>query len=173
MTNLKLKIYKEYVIHKYINMNRFMYLSRRKFSNDIKSLYPKCVNCFNFNDSNKTCEKFVINQNYVDNKSEYELALDVRNDNTKCGEEGKLFNIGKEELEKTNLQLFGITCTMGLSTGIISSLTTEKLLVVPMSIISFIYLISFANHSRICEIIINNEKKRIEDYNKFLSKSKE
>ena len=153
-------------------MNRFMYLSKRKFSNDIKSLYPKCINCINFNKENKTCKKFIINQNYVDNNTEYELALDVRNNNTKCGEEGKLFNIGKEELEKTNFELFGITCTMGLSTGFIS-LVSDSLLIIPMSIMSFVYLISFVNHSRICDKIIKNEKKRIEDYSNFLNNSKE
>jgi len=153
-------------------MNRFMYLSRRKFSNDIKSLYPKCINCINFNKENKTCKKFVIKQNYVDNNSEHELALNVRNDNTKCGEEGKLFNIGKEELEKSNFELFNITCAFGLSTGFIS-FVSESLLVIPMSIMSLAYLISFVNHSIISEKIIKNEKKRIEDYSKFLSKSKE
>lgn len=158
-------------------MDRFMYLSKRTFSNDIKSLYPKCINCINFNKENKTCKKFIIKQNYVDNNSEYESVLDVRNNNTKCGEEGKLFDIGKEEFGKANLQLFGITCTLGLSTGIVSSVTNESLLIIPMSIMSFIYLIAFVSHSTICDKIIKNEKKRIEDYNKykffFLNKSKE
>lgn len=153
-------------------MNRFMYLSKRKFSNDIKSFYPKCVNCINFNYENKTCKKFIIKQNYVDNNSEHELALIVRNDNTKCGEEGKLFNIGKEELEKSNFELFNITCAFGLSTGFIS-VVSESFLVIPMSIMSFVYLISFVHHTRISEKKIENEKKRIEDYNNFLNKSKE
>ena len=153
-------------------MNRFMYLSKRKFSNDIKSFYPKCVNCINFNNENKTCKKFIIKQNYVDNNSEHELALIVRNDNTKCGEEGKLFNIGKEELEKSNFELFNITCAFGLSTGFIS-FVSESFLVIPMSIMSFVYLISFVHHTMISEKKIENEKKRIEDYNKILNKSKE
>ncbi len=153
-------------------MNKFIYLSKRKFSNDIKSLYPKCINCINFNKENKTCKKFIIKQNYIDNNSEHELALNVRNDNTKCGEEGKLFNIGKEELEKSNFELFNITCAFGLSTGFIS-FVSESLLIIPMSIMSFAYLISFVHHTRISEKKIKNEKKRIEDYNNFLNKSKE
>lgn len=154
-------------------MNRFMYLSKRKFSNDIKSFYPKCVNCINFNDENKTCKKFIIKQNYVDANSEHELAVIVRNDNTKCGEEGKLFDIGKEELEKYNHLLFKGTCSWTLATGVLSVVTNESILILPTTLISLLSLTAFIYQSRIYDERVKNEKKRIEDYNNFLNKSKQ
>ena len=156
------------MIHKYNHMNRFMYLSKRTISNDIKSLYPKCINCINFKIEERSCKKFVTSQNYIDNDGpNYELALHVRNDNTKCGEEGKLFDIGKEELEKDNKFLFNASRLFILSTGILSFLTNEAIIIVPFATIGVMSSISFIYHSSIYKERIENEKKRIEDYAKF------
>lgn len=153
-------------------MNRFMYLSKRKFSNDIKLLYPKCVNCINFKSENQTCKQFLIPGNYIDNESKNELAITARFDNTKCGEEGKLFDIGKEELKKDNHILFSSLCIWSLSTGFLSLVTNEFILILPTTLMTLLSLVSFIYHSKIYDERVKNEKKRIEDYN-FLNKSKE
>ena len=67
-------------------MNRFMYLSKRNFSmQGIKSVYPKCINCINFKREERSCKKFVTLISYIDYNSNNELADNVRNDDTKCG----------------------------------------------------------------------------------------
>jgi hypothetical protein len=87
-------------------MYRFIYLNKRPFSTNIniKTLFPKCDNCLNFNSKNKTCKKFIYksnnntNYNYILN----EYAKNIRNDDTKCGETGKLFEHNYLELVKQN-----------------------------------------------------------------------
>lgn len=103
-----------------------MYYSKRHISNDIKALYPKCINCVNFKNDKKTCVKFVIPTitNYVDNTIHYEYAGNVRNDNIKCGESGKLFEPNYLDLIKQNdknLTIFIFTSYLSVITNIISN----------------------------------------------------
>lgn len=155
-------------------MNRFMFLNKRKFSaQDIKSLYPKCINCINFKKENLTCKKFIIHQNYIDNDSPNDFALNVRNDNTRCGESGKLFDIGKEKLEKDNAQILNTLFGWTLATSVLTFVTQEFVIVFIPATISFctylIYFFDYYDYNK----KIDNEKKRIEDYNNFLNKIKE
>jgi hypothetical protein len=150
-------------------MNRFMYLSKRNFSmQGIKSLYPKCINCINFKREERSCKKFVTFENYIDYNSNYELADNVRNDNTKCGESGKLFDIGKEKLEKDNTHALNAFCSFTLITGIFAFVTHCEFIAIfiPATISFFTGVIYFVD-SYDCNKKINAEKKRIEDYEKF------
>ena len=149
-------------------MNRFMYLSKRNFSsNDIKSLYPKCINCINFKREERSCKKFVKLISYIDHNSINELADNVRNDNTKCGEYGKLFDIGKEKLEKDNTHVLNIFCGWSLATGI-SAFVTQNFAVIfiPATISFFTGVIFFVDYYDYHKKM-NAEKKRIEDLNKY------
>jgi len=153
-------------------MNRFMYLSKRNFSSDIKSLYPKCINCINFKKEERACKKFVKLISYIDNNSINELADNVRADNTKCGESGKLFDIGKEKLEEDNLKVLNGFFGWTLATGILTFATRELIVIFIPATISFItgsiYFVDcyeFKNK-------INAEKKRIENLNKYTSEIK-
>ena len=155
-------------------MNRFMYLSKRNFSmQGIKSLYPKCINCINFKREERSCKMFVTSGNYINYNLINELADNVRNDNTKCGESGKLFDIGKEKLEKENLHVLNLFIRWSLATGILTFVTQEFILIfIPGSISFFtgvIYFVDYYEYNK----KMNVEKKRIEDYNNFSNKSKE
>ena len=102
-------------------MNRFIYLSKRNFSmQGIKLLYPKCINCINFKREERSCKMFVTSENYINYNLINELADNVRNDNTKCGESGKLFDIGKEKLEKDNTHVLNVFCSWTLATGVLT-----------------------------------------------------
>ena len=155
-------------------MNRFMYLSKRNFSsNDIKSLYPKCINCINFKREERSCKKFVTLISYINYNSNNELADNVRNDNTKCGESGKLFDIGKEKLEEDNTHVLNVFCGWSLATGILVFVTQSfTIIFIPATISFFTGVIFFVDYYE-SNKKINAEKKRIEDYNNFLNKSKE
>ena len=149
-------------------MNRFMYLSKRNFSMiGIKSLYPKCINCINFKKEDRSCKKFVTSGNYIDYNSINELADNVRNDNTKCGESGNLFDIGKEKLEKDNMQVLNIFCVWTLATGILAFVTHKFIVIFIPASISFITGVIYFVDSYDCNKKINTEKKRIESINKF------
>jgi len=144
-------------------MNRFMYLSKRKFSTQgIKLLYPKCVDCINFKKENQTCKKFISTVNYVDYNSINEPAVNVRNDDTKCGESGKLFDIGKENLEKDNLKILNTFCGWTLATGFLTFISEEPIVIFIPATISFftgvIYFVDYYDYNK----KMNNEKKRIE-----------
>lgn len=153
-------------------MNRFMYLSKRNFSmQGIKSLYPKCINCVNFKREDRSCKKFVASGNYIDYNSIYELADNARNDSTKCGEEGKLFDIGKEKLEKDNAKVLNVFIRWTLATGVLSFVTQEFILIfIPASISFFTGVIYFVDYYEY-DKKMNVEKKRIEDYNQFCRKN--
>ena len=148
-------------------MNRFMYLSKRHLSNDIKSFYPKCINCINFKREDRSCKKFVTSGNYIDYNSINELADNARNDSTKCGESGILFDIGKEKLEKDNTKVLNTFFSWSLATGILSVVTDEFLLIFfPATITLFtgiIYSIDYYD----CNKKINDEKKRIKAYDQY------
>lgn len=155
-------------------MNRFMYLSKRNFSaQGIKSFYPKCINCINFKREERSCKMFVTSENYINYNLINELADNVRNDNTKCGESGKLFDIGKEKLEKDNTHVLNVFFGWTLATGVLAFATQEFVVVfIPASISFFtgvIYFVDYHDSNK----KINAEKKRIEDYNKILNKFKE
>ena len=120
-------------------MNTFMYLSKRKITTqNIKSLYPKCINCINFIEKTQTCKKFVTLENYIHYDSHNELADNARNDSTKCGEEGKLFDIGKEKLEEDNTKILNIFIRWTLATGVLSFVTQEFILIFIPATISFL-----------------------------------
>ena len=85
-------------------MNRFMYLSKRHLSNDIKSFYPKCINCINFIEHNPIYpyESFQDNKkkgrcklfgtkDMVTGEIDYDYARYCRNNATRCGTWGHLF----------------------------------------------------------------------------------
>ena len=149
-------------------MNKFMYLSKRNFSmQGIKSLYPKCINCVNFKREDRSCKKFVTSGNYIDYNSFNELADNARNDSTKCGESGNLFDIGKEKLEKDNMRVLNVFCSWTLATGGLTFVTQELLVIFIPATISFftgvIYFFDYYDYEK----KMNTEKKRIEDYEQF------
>ena len=152
-------------------MNRFMYLSKRKFSTQgIKLLYPKCVDCINFKNENQTCKKFISTVNYVDYNSINEHAVNVRNDNTKCGESGKLFDVGKEKLEEDNLKVLNTFLGWTLATGFLTFVSEELIVIFIPATISFftgvIYFVDYYDYNK----KVNNEKKRIENLKQFHNK---
>ena len=153
-------------------MNRFMYLSKRRISNDIKAFYPKCINCIHFKREERSCKKFVPSINYINYDLINELADNVRNDNTKCGESGKLFDIGKEKLEEDNTKVLNVFCGWTLATGILTFATHELIVIFIPATISFITgSIYFVDYYE-CNKKINAEKKRIEaidNYKKLYS----
>jgi hypothetical protein len=143
-------------------MNKFMYINKRNFSNDIKSLYPKCINCINFKREERSCKKFTTTENYINYNLINELADNVRNNNTKCGESGKLFDIGKEKLEKENLVCLNTFCGFTLATGVLAFATHEfTVIFIPATISFFTGIIFFVDYYE-CNKKINAEKKRIE-----------
>ena len=149
-------------------MNRFMYLSKRNFSTQgIKLLYPKCVDCINFKNQNQTCKRFVLTENYINYDSNNEPAVNVRNDSTKCGESGKLFDIGKEKLEKDNMKVLNVFFSWTLATGFLTFISQEFILIfIPASISFFtgiIYFVDYYDYNK----KINNEKKRIKAYDEY------
>jgi hypothetical protein len=147
-----------------------MYLSKRRISNDIKSLYPKCINCINFKKEERSCKKFITSGNYIDYNSTNELADNARNDITKCGEIGNLFDIGKEKLEEDNLKVLNVFCGWGLATGILAFTTQEFIVVFIPATISFftgvIYFVDYHDYNK----KMNNEKTRIESLKQFHNK---
>jgi hypothetical protein len=147
-----------------------MYLSKRRISNDIKSLYPKCINCINFKKEERSCKKFITSGNYIDYNSTNELADNVRADNTKCGESGKLFDIGKEKLEEDNLKVLNVFCGWGLATCILAFTTQEFIVVFIPATISFftgvIYFVDYHDYNK----KMNAEKKRLENLKQFQNK---
>jgi hypothetical protein len=149
-----------------------MYLNKRNFSNDIKSLYPKCINCINFKREERSCKKFTTTENYINYDLINELADNVRADNTKCGESGKLFDIGKEKLEKDNSQCLNTFCGFALTTGILTFTTQSfPIIFIPATISFFTGVIFFTDYYE-CNKRINAEKKRIEaidNYKKLYS----
>ena len=149
-------------------MNRFMYLSKRNFSmQGIKLLYPKCINCINFKREERSCKKFVTTENYINYNLINELADNVRNDNTKCGESGKLFDIGKEKLEKENTHVLNTFCGLTLTTGVLALGTHEFIVIfIPATISFFTGMIFFVDYYEYNKKI-NAEKKRIESINQY------
>ena len=150
-----------------------MYLSKRNFSTQcIKLLYPKCINCINYKKEERSCKKFVTSENYIDYNSINEVADNVRNDSTKCGESGKLFDIGKEQLEKENSRCLNTFCGFTLTTGFLAFATHEFIVIfIPATISFFTGVIYFVDYYE-CNKKINAEKKRIEDLNKYTSEIK-
>ena len=152
-------------------MNRFMYLSKRNFSmQGIKSLYPKCVDCINFTERTQTCNKFVTTENYIHHDSRNEFALNVRNDNSKCGETGKLFDIGKEKLEEDNIHVLNVFCGWTLATSVLAFVTQSFTIIFISATISFftgvIYFVDYHDYNK----KMNTEKKRLENLKQFQNK---
>lgn len=151
-------------------MNRFMYLTRRHLSNDIKSFYPKCINCINYKKDNQSCKKFVIQTNYIDYNLNNELAVNVRNDNTKCGESGNLFDIGEKKLIRDNkilLNSFYFTSILSSVTCYVTEASIVTLLPITINFLSiFLFLIDSYNSEK----TIDSEKKRIENLKQFHNK---
>jgi hypothetical protein len=152
-------------------MNRFMYLNKRNFSTQgIKLLYPKCINCINFKREERSCKKFVTLISYIDNNSINELADNVRADNTKCGESGKLFDIGKEKLEKDNLKVLNVFCGWTLATGILTFVSQSfPIIFIPATISFFTGVIYFVDYYEFNKKI-NAEKIRLENLKQFQNK---
>lgn len=150
-------------------MNRFMYLYKRNFSMQcIKSLYPKCINCINFEKDPQTCKKIVLTENYINYDSHNELAVNVRSDNKKCGEAGNLFQVGEEELKKENkqiLNIFYITSMLTSLTCFITEASTVTLL--PLSL-NFFSLFIFLEHSQTSQKKIDDEKKELNITTSFI-----
>lgn len=152
-------------------MNRFMYLSKRNFSTQgIKLLYPKCINCINFKREERSCKKFVTSISYIDYNSTNELADNVRNDSTKCGEAGNLFDIGKEKLEKENSQCLNTFCGFTLATGILAFVSQSfTIIFIPATISFFTGVVFFVDYYE-CNKKINAEKIRLENLKQFQNK---
>lgn len=152
-------------------MNRFMYLSKRNFSTQgIKLLYPKCINCINFKREERSCKKFVTSISYIDYNSTNELADNVRNDSTKCGEAGNLFDIGKEKLEKENSQCLNTFCGFTLITGVLAFVSQSfTIIFIPATISFFTGVIFFVDYYE-CNKKINAEKIRLENLKQFQNK---
>ena len=152
-------------------MNRFMYLSKRNFSSQgIKLLYPKCINCINFKREERSCKKFVTSISYIDYNSTNELADNVRNDSTKCGEAGNLFDIGKEKLEKENSQCLNTFCSFTLITGVLAIVSQSfTIIFIPATISFFTGVIFFVDYYE-CNKKINAEKIRLENLKQFQNK---
>ena len=143
-------------------MNKFMYLNKRNLSTQgIKLLYPKCINCINFKREERSCKKFTTTENYINYNLINELADNVRADNTKCGEPGKLFDIGKEKLEKENSQCLNTFCGFTLITGVLAFVSQSfTIIFIPATISFFTGVIYFVDYYE-CNKKINVEKKRI------------
>ena len=152
-------------------MNKFMYLSKRNFSSQgIKLLYPKCINCINFKREERSCKKFVTSISYIDYNSTNELADNVRNDSTKCGEAGNLFDIGKEKLEKENSQCLNTFCGFTLITGVLAFVSQSfTIIFIPATISFFTGVIFFVDYYE-CNKKINAEKIRLENLKQFQNK---
>jgi len=148
-----------------------MYLNKRNFSTQgIKLLYPKCINCINFKREERSCKKFVTLISYIDNNSINELADNVRADNTKCGESGKLFDIGKEKLEEDNLKVLNVFCGWTLATGILTFVSQSfPIIFIPATISFFTGVIYFVDYYE-CNKKINAEKIRLENLKQFQNK---
>jgi hypothetical protein len=147
-----------------------MYLSKRTISNDIKSLYPKCINCINFKREERSCKKFTATENFINYNLINELADNVRNDNTKCGESGKLFDIGKEKLEKENSQCLNTFCGFTLITGVLAFVSQSfTIIFIPATISFFTGVIFFVDYYE-CNKKINAEKIRLENLKQFQNK---
>jgi hypothetical protein len=148
-----------------------MYLNKRNFSTQgIKLLYPKCINCINFKREERSCKKFVTLISYIDNNSINELADNVRADNTKCGESGKLFDIGKEKLEKDNLKVLNVFCGWTLATGILTFVSQSfPIIFIPATISFFTGVIYFVDYYEFNKKI-NAEKIRLENLKQFQNK---
>jgi hypothetical protein len=148
-----------------------MYLNKRNFSTQgIKLLYPKCINCINFKREERSCKKFVTLISYIDNNSINELADNVRADNTKCGESGKLFDIGKEKLEKDNIEILKVFCCFSLSTGFLSFVSQSfPIIFIPATISFFSGVLYFVDYYE-CNKKINAEKTRLENLKQFQNK---
>ena len=152
-------------------MNRFMYLNKRNLSTQgIKSLYPKCINCINFKREERSCKKFVTSISYIDYNSTNELADNVRNDSTKCGEAGNLFDIGKEKLEKENSQCLNTFCGFTLTTGILAFVSQSfTIIFIPATISFFTGVVFFVDYYE-CNKKMNAEKMRLENLKQFQNK---
>ena len=147
-------------------MNRFMYSITRKISNErnIKSLYPKCINCINFRNDKQICVKFVNPNmtNYVDDKINYEYAANARNDNTNCGESGKFFEHNYLDLAKKNDTNFSVFFFSGCLSGLTSMLTNDiSIFLVPFSVCFMHGLIFCLTYNEI-ENKIKHDNERIQ-----------
>lgn len=146
-------------------MNRF--IPRRSMS--IKSFYPKCINCINFNIENRTCKKFLLSKNnYIDyDSSGHEFAVDVRRDGTRCGEAGKLFDIGEENMNNESRKILdNFFFTSFLTGGTCFLADAGAITLLPLSLNIF-FLGLFFGHTKLCQGRINDDKKRIEELNRF------
>jgi hypothetical protein len=148
-----------------------MYLSKRNFSTQgIKSLYPKCIDCINFTEKTQTCKKFVTTENYIHHDSSNEFALNVRNDDSKCGKAGNLFDIGKEKLEEDNIHVLNVFCGWTLATSVLAFVTQSfEVIFIPATISFFTGIIYFVDYHDYHKKM-NNEKKRLENIKQFHNK---
>lgn len=148
-------------------MNKFMYLSKRQISNDIKSLYPKCINCINFTEKTQTCKKFILSENYINYGSQNDLAVNIRSDNKKCGEAGNLFQLGEAELKKENKELLHTFYFSSMLLGVTYFITESFIVTLFPLAINLFSLCVFVDDYKSYQKKIDNEKKRIDNYNQF------
>jgi hypothetical protein len=152
-------------------MNRFIY--KRRISDNvksIKSLYPKCVNCINFKEDNQTCKKSVITENYINYDTQNEFSLNVRNDETKCGENGNWFQLGEIQLKEESKGLLTSFYVLSALSGITCFLTdASTITLVPLALNVF-SLFTYLDHVVGSQDKIDNEKRRIHHYNQFNNK---
>jgi hypothetical protein len=152
-------------------MNRFIY--RRGISDTIrsmKSLYPKCINCINFKKDKQTCKKSIITENYINYDSQNELALHVRNDNKKCGESGNWFQLGENQLKEVGKGLFSTFCVLSAVSGVTCFATdASRITLLPLALNVF-SLFVYLDHIVGSQDKIDNEKRRIQQYNHLYNK---
>ena len=161
-------------MNRFTQMNKFTNLSKRYTSNDIRSFYPKCVDCIHFEKNSRSCKKFekpLIN-NYVDyNLKKYELSEDVRNDNAKCGESGNLFECNYQELQNNEKFCFNVFIFSSMMAGVTNIVSDEsRIFFIPFTISILSYFTLYSSHIDLKDKM-NDEKKRIENLNNHLSKN--
>jgi hypothetical protein len=166
-------------------MNRFinssLKINKRFFNSNtseiIKSLYPKCINCVNFEKTNNICKKFKIDseQNYVNYNIKYQQASIVRNDDDDedtCGETGKFFEHNYEKLSKKNEINLSICIFFGGLSGITNILITEPIICFMPIFITLLHGYIFCSTYYEIEKSITYDDERLKKLNKLLENNK-
>jgi hypothetical protein len=149
-------------------MNRFLIRRISSITNtNIKSIYPKCVDCINFEGRTQTCKKRIIAENLINYDIKNELALNVRNDEKQCGEAGNWFQIGELQLQEESKGLQTTFLTLSAITGVTCFFTdASRLTLFPLAM-NIYCLYCYLDHTVVSQDKIDNEKRRIERYKQF------
>jgi hypothetical protein len=115
-------------------MNKFIIL--RKISTNKKiSIYPKCINCINFQENSHTCKKSIITENFINYDVKNEFAINVRNNEKQCGESGNWFQIGEMQLQEHSRLLLTTFFSLSALSAVTCIVTdASKLTLFPLAI---------------------------------------